>query len=134
MNLTAEEAGLTNLSDTPNIFVLIQDGIIFKIHGNKNLDFPFIIQFYYKEKISELIDEFLTESGLSSSEKIKFYYNGKILYESLTVSEAGLKLNSEIIVKINEYLNYSTVNFKNSQKKTIYHSRILINRENGFNI
>ena len=114
MNLTAKERGLTNHC---NIFVLILDGIIFKIHGNKNLDFPFIIQFYYKEKISELIDEFLTESGLSSSEKIKFYYNGKILNESLTISEAGLKFNSEIIVKINDHLNYTTVNFKNAQKK-----------------
>ena len=110
MSLTAKDAGLENNNI---IYVDIFDGIIFKISGMKNGDFLFIIKFNYEEKISKIINKFLNKSGFSLSEKIKFYYNGKILDENLTISETGLKFNSEILVEIRDPIHFINIFFKN---------------------
>ena len=109
-NSTAREVGITNNS---NIFVVkISEIIIFKIYGIKDINFPIIISLFNKNKISEIIDSFIFESGLSKTLILKYVFNSKILNESMTIEEAGLKNKSEIIVYIKNPLDYIFINFQ----------------------
>ena len=108
---TVSRLGIRNNS---TIVVLpIPSHLIFKISGLNNIDFPFIVQFNEKEKVSEIIEFYLSNSGLNRSSIKNFIFNGNELNENLTIEEAGLINNSKIFVKIkNINLNYINVCFK----------------------
>ena len=110
-NLTCAEAGLT---DDCHIFVIDLPSwkIICKISGMKNVNLPFIIYIKPKQEVSEIIDSFILESGLTRSLILKCVFNSRTLNEQLTIEEAGLKENSEINVYIKNPLYYIFINFK----------------------
>ena len=68
--------------------------------------------FTLKRKVSQIIDSFILETGLSKTLILKYVFNSKILNESMTIEEAGLKNKSEIIVYIKNPLDYIFINFQ----------------------
>ena len=110
-NMTAYRLGLKNNS-TILVIPTIPD-FIFKISGLNNIDFLFIIKCNEKEKISELINHYLSKSGFKRSEIKQFIFKGNELNENFTIEEAGLVHKSQIFVTIqNINLNYLTICFK----------------------
>ena len=119
-NYTAKEIGL---SENSKIYISEINLKIFKIYGIKDINFTFIIKMNPK-KVSELIDSFLSKSGLSSSEVLKYVFNSKVLNENMTIEEAGLKNNSEIIVYLKNpfsfiYINFHSINNVNMNNNDI---------------
>lgn len=110
-NRTANELGLYNNSTI--VVIPMPPDFIFKISGLNNIDFLFIIPYNERKKVSELINFYLSKSGLKRSEIKKFIFKGNELNENLTIEEAGLVHNSQIFVKIqNINLNYINICFK----------------------
>ena len=107
-NLTATQIGLF---ENGNIFVVRSSYIIIKISGMNDV-LPFIIRFSLLKKVSEIIDCFISISGLTRSEISKCVFNSKKLNENITIEEAGLKHRSEIIIYIKYPLNYKYIRFQ----------------------
>ena len=103
--------GITN---NDNIFIVktrIRNDCIFKISN----EFFYITSYYQTDKkCSELIEEFLKDTGINSS-KIKYYsYNNKNIDPSLTIKESGIKEDSDIIVTIKDKsIKYINIIFEN---------------------
>ena len=122
-NLTVKEVGLSN-----NGYILVRTlnsstSIKFKISGIKDDSLSFRITENYLNKVSKLIEDFLSLSGLISSKIIKYEYNNKILNGNITLEEAGLNDNSEIIVYAQDkiksfYLNFKKIKSNNNNNKT----------------
>ena len=112
-NLTAKESGITHYA---NIFVVDTRIIIFKISGMKNLYFPFLIRIQFSEKVSDIVDSFVSESGLENAQILKFVYNSKLLNKNISIEEAGLKNKSEIFVCIKNQLDYIYIYFQSINK------------------
>ena len=109
-NLTVHEAGISNNS---NIFVVSTKYIIFKISGLKDVDFPFKILIpNYKFKVLEIIDSFISESGLDRSQILKYVFNSKILDEDTTIKSSELEDNSEVIAYIKNPIDFIYIYFQ----------------------
>ena len=105
-NLTLNELEISNNS---YIFIVKKSGIIFKIKS----DYFFKISFQSSDKLlSDLINEFLNESCFTRLDIIEFTYNGKILNENISMEEANIKDNCEILVKTRKKLKYNIILFK----------------------
>ena len=109
-NLTVQEAGIYNHS---NIFVVSIKYVVFKISGMKGVNFPFkIFVGFNKYKVSEIIDSFISESGLDRSQILKYVFNSKILDEDSTIKSVGLKNKSEVIAYIKNPIDFIYIYFQ----------------------
>ena len=73
--------------------------VIFRLSGFKEgiSDTPIILQVQLKDKISTIIDKYISESK-NKDENNKYIYKTKSLNPDLTLEEAGLKNNANIFV------------------------------------
>ena len=108
-NFTAKELGFC---DSSIIYVIEVHLIIFKIPILENVNFPFIIQIDKRDKVSEIIDSFISKSGLNRTLITNYAFNYKILNENITREEAGLVDNSEIYAHLKIPLDYIYIIFQ----------------------
>ena len=120
-NLTAKQIGLP---ENGNIFVVRSSYIIIKISGMNDV-LPFIIRFNLLKKVSQIIDSFISISGLTRSEISKFVFNSKNLNEKTTIEEVGLKHRSEIFVYIKNPLNYKYIRFQSINNENMNNNQYM---------
>ena len=92
-----------------NIFV-VKAGINFKISNEYFYITPYILHFDREKKISELIQNFLDDTGFNSTDVKNYVYNNKNLNPNLTIKEIGIKNNSEILVNLHSKSSIKLIN------------------------
>ena len=103
-----------NITPESKIYVIFPwVNISFKIFSKTENICPLFILILSGELVSYLIEEYLNKTGLEKTDIKKFIFNSKELKSDLTIKEAGLKNNSEIIVIMKEKNeNKVSINFK----------------------
>ena len=117
ISLTLKELGI---NDQRHIFVLIQGRT--KINFKISNDYLYIksgICCLDRITVFELIYDFLDETGIKEEDIKNYFYNNKILNQSIFLQQAGLYDNSDIIVNMNRPIQYIKIILKSKEDQEI---------------
>ena len=100
-----------DIANNANIFIVKR--MIIKFYLSNSKEYFYLTEYSMKGTISDLIKQFLYETGLNSSEIKNFIYDKKKLNLSSPIAELGLKNNSEIFVNLkNNSIKYINIIFE----------------------